>query len=83
MPDVTKGIYNKYIVRRIDGKRGHDNCQYFVLDVSHDKYAIPALEAYIKALPESFELLKNDLRKIIRGSEFNPVTEKMDEADEH
>ena len=50
------GLINKYAVRRRDGKdrQGdkHRNCRYFVLDVSHDPFAVPALRAYAEACKE-------------------------------
>ena len=45
-----KGLYHKYNVTRTDGrdKNGekHYGCAYFVLDLTHDEHAIPALQAY-------------------------------------
>ena len=52
-----RGLYYKYYIWRTDGRdRGgnkHRNCRYFVLDVSHDPFAIPALRAYAEACKES------------------------------
>jgi hypothetical protein len=77
MPDTDKGLFNKYEVKRIDGKPGRENCQYFVMDLCHDPYAKPALEAYIKALPEEYALLKADLTKLLGGKRFNKQTETV------
>lgn len=77
MPDVDKGMFNKYEVKRIDGKSDRENCQYFVLDLCHDPYAKPALQAYIDALPQEFELLKNDLIKLVYGGRFDKTTESV------
>ncbi len=48
-----EGFYDKYNVQRTDGqdRQGgkHFNCRYFVLDISHDPHAVPALLAYAKA----------------------------------
>lgn len=54
MSSQPKGLYGKYTVLRNDGrdKPGGDraDADYFVLDLTHDKYAIAALSAYIDAL---------------------------------
>lgn len=51
------GLYNKFLVRRGDGRDmpGHDkeNARYIVLDVVHDKFALAALKAYGNAMLES------------------------------
>lgn len=48
-----RGLYRKFIVERVDGKSApgqkHDGCEYFVLDLTHDKRALPALRAYAGA----------------------------------
>lgn len=48
-----RGIYRKYELRRTDGSSEpggkHEKCSYFVLDITHDPHAIPALEAYAQA----------------------------------
>ena len=50
MGDKTKGLYGKFIVQRADGSDQHGGkhhgCEYFVLDLSHDKHAYMALRAY-------------------------------------
>lgn len=66
MGDRSRGLYNKFIVKRADGShrkgRKHEGCDYFVLDLTHDPHAIPALEAYAKAArADGYELLANDL----------------------
>ncbi len=66
MSDKEKGIYKKYEVSRTDGssKEGgkHADCQYFVLDVTHDKFAEAALTAYIEACKDEYPQLAQDLR---------------------
>ena len=63
------GLYKKFSVSRNDGKsepgEKHENCQYFVLDITHDHFAIPALKAYAKACAMEYPLLARDLVKII------------------
>ncbi len=65
--DKTKvGLYEKFIVTRTDGKSApgqkHHGCEYFVLDVDHDPFAGPALEAYANACRSKFELLAQDMQ---------------------
>jgi len=67
MGDKTRGLYGKFYVARVDesdmpgGK--HQGCDYFVLDLSHDPYAGPAIQAYIDACKDEYPLLAEDLRK--------------------
>lgn len=65
----NKGLYNKFIVKRTDGKSSpgekHENCEYFVLDITHDKFAIPALKAYAEACADELPELATDLRCIV------------------
>lgn len=63
MSDETRGIYKKYVVERVsdpDGK--HFHCDYFVLDWTHDEFAIPAARAYAAACEAKFPGLARDLR---------------------
>jgi phage terminase large subunit-like protein len=48
-----------------DKKGKHKDCQYLVLDLVHDKYALPALIAYIEACEEEYPRLAEDLFKLI------------------
>ena len=67
MADQERGLYEKFIVRRMDGSssrgRKHADCEYFVLDLMHDKFAAAALKAYADACAEEFPLLAADLRR--------------------
>jgi hypothetical protein len=67
MSDKTKGLYNKFEVKRTDGQSNaggkHDSCEYFVLDLTHDPFAIPALMAYADACESEYPALAADLRK--------------------
>lgn len=66
MSDKNKGLYPKYKVwRRHDPNGKHNYCDYFVLDWQHDKYTIPAMEAYAKACQSEFPHLANDIYKLI------------------
>lgn len=66
MGDRVKGLYRKFIIERVDGGDGagekHDGCEYFVLDLSHDKYAVPALRAYADHCRLEYPALANDLQ---------------------
>lgn len=62
----NRGLYNKFIVNRADGKsepgEKHDGCEYFVLDLTHDKFAPSALRAYASACAGEYPALSADLR---------------------
>ena len=66
MGDRTRGLYNKFTVTRNDGSseqgKKHHRCAYFVLDLTHDKSAIPALRAYADDCESEYPLLAADLR---------------------
>lgn len=60
------GLYDKYIVLRHDGSTQpggkHERCRFFVLDLAHDKFAVPALRAYADACEAEYPELARDLR---------------------
>lgn len=64
-----RGLYRKYDVKRTDGSSGpggkHEHCAHFVLDLEHDEFAIPALEAYRDAARASYPALARDIDAII------------------
>lgn len=66
MGDKTRGLYNKFTVIRSDGKDNisgkHHSCEYFVLDMTHDKYALPAIAAYARSCKVEYPLLAAHLR---------------------
>lgn len=70
MGDPTRGLYVKFNVTRTDGQsepgRKHDGCDYFVLDLTHDPHAIPALAAYAKSCRSAYPLLARDLDRIVK-----------------
>jgi hypothetical protein len=70
MGDVNRGLYEKYRVERTDGRSApgekHDGCRYFVLDVDHDRHAIPALLAYAESCKGEYPLLSRDVL-LLRG----------------
>lgn len=65
MGDKTRGIYEKFRIERTDGTDApgakHDGCDYFVLDLSHDPHAAPALRAYADACRTDYPLLAADI----------------------
>ena len=71
--DTTRGLYQKYIVKRADGShregQKHEHCKYFVLDLTHDKFSIPALKAYADSCKDEYPELAKDLQKIINDKE--------------
>ncbi len=68
MGDPAKGLYDKFIVTRTDGKsepgEKHGGCRYFVLDLDHDPHAAAAIDAYADSCDASYPLLARDLRVI-------------------
>lgn len=67
--DRERGLYDKFDVTRLDGTdrpgQKHENCKYFVLDLSHDPYARDAIKAYIKACASDFPALAKDLKELL------------------
>lgn len=65
MGDRNRGLYGKFHVERTDGKSApgekHHDCEYFLLDLNHDKYAVPALRAYAEHCEAEYPQLARDL----------------------
>lgn len=62
--DDDVGLYGKYTVVRVsDPDAKHLECEYFVLDLMHDEFAVYALKAYRDALHRAgkFPELEHDL----------------------
>ena len=63
------GLYGKYHVERTDGSSRlggkHARCDYFVLDLTHDKRALSALRAYAEACEAECPRLAADLRRCV------------------
>lgn len=75
MGDKSRGLYpeGKFVVLRKDATDApggkHDGCGYFVLDVTHDPHAIPALCAYAEsARGDGYELLADDLDSMVQAA---------------
>lgn len=66
-PNSEQGLYRKFDVRRTDGSDApggkHHGCEYFVLDVRHDKAAKAALTAYADAIEATHPDLARDMRE--------------------
>jgi hypothetical protein len=61
MPDRT-GYYDKYFVRKKgDAQAVHLDCEFFVLDMTHDVYALTAVMYYRDAVREANPRLAEDL----------------------
>ncbi len=60
------GLFSKFSVIRVDGTsepgRKHDGCDYFVLDITHDPFALAALLAYAADCEDQYPELAKDLR---------------------
>lgn len=60
--DRDRGLYGKYYVSRIGDETGkHEDCDYFVLDLVHDRHARMALLAYAASCQDEYPLLATDL----------------------
>lgn len=73
MKDERRGLYRKFAVHRTDGSseygQKHYDCQYFVLDLDHDKFSGRALMAYADACEDEFPQLARDLREKAKAME--------------
>jgi len=67
LDQTAVGLYHKFNVTRTDGKDQpggkHEHDEYFVLNLTTDKNAIPALAAYAESCTEKYPVLAADLRK--------------------
>ena len=78
MTDLKKkeiGLYGKFRIERTDGRSAkgekHDGCEYFVLDLTHDPHAIPALEAYkASCFDDGYVALAEDLEDMLTRAEW-------------
>jgi NTP pyrophosphatase (non-canonical NTP hydrolase) len=86
--DEDRGLYDKYKVERKDGSSEpggkHEGCQYFVLDLNHDPYSVPALLAYATACRARFPELATDLLNIVtRATLGQQGREGLNDIDEY
>ena len=65
MKDKQRGVYGKFQVTRTDGQsepgQKHENCEYFVLDLTHDPHALAAIQAYARSCEPHYPALSIDL----------------------
>ena len=88
MKDKAKGLYNKYHVMRMDYRdlpgEKHEGCRLFVLDITHDPHAIPAIRAYADSCRADYPVLAADLDAVAnqkaRGSGVSNVQHAMVEV---
>ena len=77
------GLLERFKVERTDGSTEpggkHENCNFFVLDLAHDKFAYPALHAYAVACKKEYPELASDLLQIT-AAEKVPGTTGNDQA---
>jgi hypothetical protein len=63
--DRERGLYGKYIIHRSDGSSGsggkHEQCDHFVLDLTHDRHALAAISAYALSCEAEYPALYDDL----------------------
>jgi hypothetical protein len=77
-PHEEQGLYQKYEVYRTDGQDApgckHHGCDLFVLDLTHDPFALKAIKAYAEACKGKYPELAKDLKaKALEGDvEQNP-----------
>lgn len=77
------GVYRKFFVHRCDGTdqpgKKHADCQYFVIDVTHDEFAPAALKAYAKACAKKYPQLSKDLAMaaITRVMDYSPTPPEL------
>lgn len=67
------GLYFKFAVVRNDQNKRHKGCQYFPLDLIHDKHAVPAARAYAASVQVENLGLALDLYK--KADEFEARVE--------
>lgn len=64
-----QGLIDKFKVERLTPSRRnieHDGCFYFVLDLTHDAAAGPALMAYADQIEDQYPKLAGELRQKVK-----------------
>lgn len=81
-PPAEPGLYGKFRVERTDGKSApgekHDGCEYFVLDLTHDPFALPAIRAYAQACRVDHPDLSRDLVRIVDRHTMSTALDRAD-----
>jgi len=84
MPDDRdRGLYGKFFPpERADGEHKpggkHDGCDYFILDLTHDEFAIPSIQAYALACAQSYPKLSVDLMRKVHEAHTGRALERAD-----
>lgn len=84
MPDDRdRGLYPKFFPpERADGEHNpggkHDGCDYFILDLEHDEFAIPAIQAYALACAREYPKLSVDLMRKVRYAHASRAIERSE-----
>lgn len=67
--DRDRGLYPKWEVKRINDTDPpkHPNCDVFVLDWEHDRYAVAAMVAYANACEVDYPLLAKEIRQKVNS----------------
>ena len=83
MNDKNRGLDDKFSrIERADGESApcgkHDGCDYFVLDLTHDDFAITAIEAYAQACVEDYPQLAKDLMRKVHEAKASRALERSE-----
>lgn len=82
--DEQKGLYGKYSVQRVnDPTSKHADCKYFVLDLTHDRFARLAALYYADECAAEFPQLASDLRSLAETEHRKANTFARDTSSEH
>lgn len=77
---AQEGLIDKFRVQRTDGRDAvgerHHGCRYFVLDLDHDAFAIPAIESYANACVEVYPVLARELRSIAAKARWRGLAQE-------
>ena len=69
-----KGLYEKYNVKRVDGKQDPENAEYFTLRLARGKiHELKALKAYAESCEEEYPELARDL--LVKISQYQLIGE--------
>lgn len=74
---ALEGLGQKYIVLRLNDEVGkHDACEFFVLDLEHDRHTQPALRAYADSVESENPSFASELREL--ADTFNYTEKERD-----
>lgn len=83
IPAEQQGMFQKFYVTRTDGSSEpggkHEHCNYFVLDLVHDKHAPDAMRAYATACASTHPILSAEIFKQFGEDETQKVIEELRE----